>query len=120
MQIAQISTLLTEPKTNFLPFIKIQIYPTSRDPHKGEGISLYSLADSGCSDSVINYNYFDQHLNKSKEYTIWPSNFILNLAEKDNTLQVMGETRALIKIQDEKGNSIMCETFIYTTSTVRK
>ena len=105
-QIKQINTLSCESKTNFLPFIKVTIHPTLGDAEESEGIAAYCLADTGCSDSVISFNFFDQKLNINGRYSINPSNFVLNLAEQNNVLEVVGETKVIIKLTDEKHNSV--------------
>ena len=67
---------------------------------------MYSLVDTGCTNSVLNFNFFKQILNQKNDFKVRPSNFILNLAEQDNTLKVMGETHTLVEITDIRGNKV--------------
>ena len=85
----------------------INLYPTTTDiENDSHGIETYSLADTGCTDSIINFDFFRRILNKHDNYIIGPSKFVLNLAEQDKTMEVIGETEAWIKITDGRGNSV--------------
>ena len=47
-------------------------------------------------------------LKKTGSLPIQPSNFILSLAEKENTLEIAGEIEALIEFQDERNRTFKC------------
>ena len=74
--------------------------------------NLIALVDSGATNCLINYDTY-KSINQYKQFPLQETSYILNLAEKDNTLKVKGQIRAICDFNDNKNNNVeICLQFL--------